>query len=110
MSEKNPELSEEQELALAEAEAARGEKPIAAIAKRGEDGQPTEVWWSCDFQCFGEQNALVMRAQLALLSFYSDVSDPKTARGFRRVTDAGGRTELTKLLQLIESALQLTNN
>ena len=103
--ERPDELNDQQLDMLARAERARGETPIAALASKDSDGRVTEVWWSCDLSCIGP-NSVMVRAQLALESFYSDLSDPRTARGFRRVTDPGGQPAVERLSSLIESVMQ----
>lgn len=83
----------------------RGTKPLVAVTISDSAGAPTELLWVCDLSHMDPQTSAVIRVNLAQQSFYADISDAKSSRGYRRVTDPGGAEQLAKLIQLCQSVL-----
>lgn len=106
MSESIAELSEQQASMFARVSEARAGRPIAALASRDEDGRTRDVWWECDLTCLERREALHLRSQLAVGSYYSEVCDAIVARGFRRATDPGGYAAVDALLRVVEAVTQ----
>lgn len=85
----------------------RGTRPLVVKTLKDESGDMTELLWVCDLSHMDPQTSAAIRVDLANLSFYSDISDAKDSRGYRRVTDPGGKYFLAALAQACQSVLTM---
>jgi hypothetical protein len=84
----------------------RGTKPFVVATHTDPDtGQLSELLWICDVSYLDQQSSAAIRVNLAHHSFYSDISDARDSRGYRRSSDAGGQPMLLKLAEICQQML-----
>lgn len=86
----------------------RGTKPLVVVISTDPNtGQMNELLWICDVSYLDQQSSAAIRLNLAHHSFYSDISDAKDSRGYRRSSDAGGLPMLLKLAEVCQQMLSV---
>ena len=83
----------------------RGSNPFTAVVYSDSSNALSELLWVGDLSYPDPQDSAMIRVALAQSSFYSDISDAKESRGYRRLTDPGGLAALLQLQALCQSVI-----